>query len=289
MYQLSSQFFKRCDLNQKCVAIILCSDNSTINTDGALLIDERLDGPTDEIDIYDTLACPPTETCCGFEGIKPKVTKEQFNSKYPAHNKCGFRNKNGLGFKAQSMHNTSSYAHFGEFPWMVGIYNPIKKVPKMIGGGSLIHMKVVLSVRHILHSRDYRKFTLRAGDWDLRSLEKPAEVQERKVIKIVVHADFNVTAMYHNLVLYVAEQAFDMAGHINTVCLPPPDTSFVGQRCFASGWGKEEKMPWAQNYLKKRELPIVDQDNCNDIFHNRFAGDFVMNDDALCAGKFYFD
>merc|ERR1711936_1293124 len=64
-------------------------------------------------------------------------------------------------------------------------------------------------------------------------------------------------------VLYVS-QDFDLQAHIDTVCLPQPEELFDGQRCFATGWGKDE-FGAAGNYqvvLKEIDLPVVGHDQC---------------------------
>lgn len=66
---------------------------------------------------------------------------------------CGFRNKNGLGGLAVSTPNKTLYGHYAEFPWMLALlykWGPDDTSINFLGGGSLIHPKVVLTAAHKL-------------------------------------------------------------------------------------------------------------------------------------------
>jgi Serine protease Clip domain PPAF-2 len=76
------------------VPYYLCRDDGEINTDGAMLIDERFDGPRD----VPTDSCPSLETCCAKnEEIIESPEIKAICSEQSAPAKCGFRNPKGLG------------------------------------------------------------------------------------------------------------------------------------------------------------------------------------------------
>jgi plasma kallikrein len=82
-----------------------------------------------------------------------------------------------------------------------------------------------------------------------------------------------------------------MTPFINTVCLPPSGANFENQRCFTSGWGKDNfgKEGVFQAFLKKIEIPVIPRDTCEEIFQQtRLGEDFELHEGFLCAGKFFF-
>ena len=53
------------------------------------------------------------------------------------------------------------------------------------------------------------------------------------------HPDYN---LHSDLALVEVARPFELAPHIDTVCLPRPGQDFRGQVCTATGWGKDR---WA--------------------------------------------
>lgn len=102
-----------------------------------MLIDERNDGPTQEI-----VTCPPMKSCCNKKNYVIRRKKETVcQDKEKISRKCGFRNKDGVGGSVSSYQNRTLYAQFGEFPWQVAIMYQLKTKVIYKGGGSLIHPK----------------------------------------------------------------------------------------------------------------------------------------------------
>ncbi|CAG0886005.1 unnamed protein product [Darwinula stevensoni] len=74
--------------------------------------------------------------------------------------------------------------------------------------------------------------------------------------------------------------------HISPVCLPfGPDQ--YGQRCWATGWGKDA---WGtggsyQNILKEVDVPLIPHHECERALRNtRLGYDFQLHPGFLCAG-----
>lgn len=71
------------------------------------------------------------------------------------------------------------------------------------------------------------------------------------------------------------------------VCLPPPNTIFDGNRCFASGWGKDlfGKEGKYQVILKRVELPVVPREQCiKQLRSTRLGRYFELHQSFMCAG-----
>lgn len=224
-----------CELNEKCVPYYLCKDNKEISSDGSFVIDERNDGPKVVI------SCPPLEKCCRKKGTIIPTPVDVCES-FMAPSKCGFRNKKGLGGIALSMQNKSLYANFAEFPWMVAVLlesAPGSKTSEAFkSGGSLINPKVVLTTAHNIEKEDSRKLIVRAGEWDTQTTKEMCKHEERKVQRVIRHEQFVRANLQNDVALLILESEFEMTAFINTVCLPPPNTNFDGQRCFSGGWGR---------------------------------------------------
>lgn len=55
----------------------------------------------------------------------------------------------------------------------------------------------------------------------------------------MIHEDYYAGALYNDVALLFLDEEIKFAPNVDTVCLPPPNLNFDGQRCFASGWGKD--------------------------------------------------
>lgn len=155
--------------------------NSSIVTDGAFLIDDRMDygQPSRKL-------CPSMQTCCSLEYQIEKTTEEVTTTtsgsqgatdkvipttkptsapstekppivdcksgEFKISNRCGARNVKGFGNQLEG--KGDKYAQYGEFPWMMAIMNEVvdgntrEKSWQYRCGGSLIHSKLVVTAAH---------------------------------------------------------------------------------------------------------------------------------------------
>lgn len=93
--------------------------------------------------------------------------------------------------------------------------------------------------------------------------------------------------MYNDIALLILDEDVNIAPNIDTVCLPPANFSFDGQRCFASGWGKDlfGQEGKYQVILKKIDLPVVPKNTCeNSLRKTRLGRYFRLHDSFVCAG-----
>ena len=54
------------------------------------------------------------------------------------------------------------------------------------------------------------------------------------------HPDFDVDNHHNNFALLFMEEKFNLAEHINPVCLPKPGSTVPEQNCVSHGWGKDK-------------------------------------------------
>jgi plasma kallikrein len=271
-------------LGEKCIPYYLCQNDSTINTDGSYLIDERADGEG-----YVPKGCPILKVCCKKNKIEqppppPTVALKQ--------SKCGFSNKEGLGRDSKSMQGTVDYAKYAEFPWMVAVLKIDVAgsgfLSILLGGGSLIHPKIVLTTAHNVDDYQSHGLKVRAGEWNTQSDDEISPYEERNVVSIIKHPQFVRKNLQNDISMLVMKSEFPITAAINTVCLPPPGADFSHQRCLSSGWGKKVfgKKGIYQAFLKKVELPVINSPRCQDQLRlTRFGPDFILHNGFLCAGE----
>ncbi|KAL0808582.1 hypothetical protein ABMA28_013024 [Loxostege sticticalis] len=271
----------------ECVRYYLCDvNNNTINTDGYGIIDIRVrDGP----------CASYLDTCCLLPDTRPK--EDPITPKPPPKEEqkegCGWRNPQGVGFRTTG--DTDGEAKFGEFPWMVAILKiePVnnndpsgQQLNVYVGGGSLIHMKVVLTTAHYVAKA--KTLRVRAGEWDTQTTKEIYPYQDRDVESIEIHKDFNGGNLFYDAALLFLNKPMDPAPNVGVACLPPPKRpQQEGTRCFASGWGKDKfgKEGRYQVILKKVELPVVKHKTCQDkLRQTRLGRLFELHRSFMCAG-----
>lgn len=228
--------------------------------------------------------CPNLQVCCKTTNLKPKFNCESFN----VPRKCGFHNAKGIGGLVTSMQNTTLYAQYAEFPWMMAILVQRSTAKKYLCGGSLIHPKVVLTTAHNVAGVNPAKLIVRGGEWNTQTEIEICPVVEKKVKQVIRHEDFDDNGKFHNdLALFVLKEEFKMTAFINTVCLPPPALNFDSENCIAVGWGKDKfgEEGIRQVILKKLILPVVSKAKCQSQLRKTvLGGDYLVHNKTLCAG-----
>ncbi|XP_055857476.1 phenoloxidase-activating factor 2-like [Episyrphus balteatus] len=271
---LTNSSNKICSDNKVCVRQYLCK-NGNLNRYGESIIEPRMGSGCDI----------GMETCCD----KSEISDEPILNPLPFTVGCGYRNKNGVGIKISEP--TDNVAEFGEFPWMVRILEKTISNSKVVispkCGGSLIAPRVVLTGAHCVNTTQILNYLVRAGEWEYNSDAEPFPHQDRQVVEIIKHENFDDgNFLENNIALLFIDIPFDEAPHIKTVCLPSVNTNFDRSRCIASGWGrtkfKSNKYP---KIMKKIELPIVPNAICQKDLRQTYLGQsFKLHSSFICAG-----
>ncbi|XP_037917552.1 phenoloxidase-activating factor 2-like [Hermetia illucens] len=263
-----------------CVPYYLCDPtNNTIRTDGEFdgfgLIDIRFD-PMSCQDVLD-VCCKESQT--QTEPINPKPVSEK-----PGRPKgCGIRNVGGIDFQITG--NTNNEAGFGEFPWTVALLTVPSE--QCLCGGSLIHPNVVLTGNHCVRRIRPNELKVRAGEWDTQTTKERLPYQERRITEIVGHPMYDPKTLDYDFALLVLDSPFDLADHINVVCLPPQNYVSTSPSCLASGWGKDifGKAGKYSVIMKRVPLPIVPNGQCETALQKTRLGQyFRLKDTFICAG-----
>lgn len=273
----------------ECVPYYQCADGEIV-TDGAGLIDIRRgnrSAPADAVASPVTTQCELfLDVCCRVPSDVPVTPGPD---KLPFVSKCGKRNSNGIDVRITGFEGKE--AQFGEFPWMTAIlrseYIGDKEVNLYVCGGSLIEDNIVLTAAHCVAGKNPGDLIIRAGEWDTQREYEALPHQDRRVYKYVVHPDYNNRNLQNDFALVYLEVPFTLEEHIDTVCLPGPQEFPEGTTCFATGWGKDKfgNEGIYQNVLKKIDLPIVSNYQCQESLRStRLGTHFILDESFMCAG-----
>lgn len=256
--------FYSCKSSEKCVSYTNCSMQR------AMIARSGTGGECREI----------LDVCCPKEHIREKpIPPEQI----PISTKCGVINVNGTDFAI----NYNNYTDFGEFPWVLAL---LETDNTHFCGATLIHPQVALTAWHcIFHGRNKdAAFKVRAGEWNLDNEQERYKHQERKVQKTIKHPQFSKFNLLNDFALLVLDTPFELAAHINTICLPPRNFVSSSQSCISNGWGKSDAGRDGKpvKILKKISLPIVSHDQCELKLRSstKLGQHFDLHQSFICAG-----
>lgn len=107
------------------------------------------------------------------------------------------------------------------------------------------------------------------------------------VTEVIIHEDYQEDNLFNDIALVILAEPVNLGDNVDTVCLPPQDFSFDGNRCFSSSWGKDQ---WGskgshQSIMKKVELPIVSKEICQEKFRTTRLGHyFNLHRSFICGG-----
>jgi len=263
----------------ECVPYYQC-ENGTIITDGAGLINIRILSPEES-------KCPGyMDVCCKDpDFIPPPPPPVRYAPK------CGRRNTNGLGARIQGFKESES--QFGEWPHMCAILHTTPVEEETINlyqcGGSLIAPGVVLTAAHCVDKfrQTPGELKVRCGEWDTQHETEPYPHQDRQVVDLEIHPEFEARNLKNDFAVLFTNEDFVLSSHIDTTCLPQPGETFDGTTCFATGWGKDKFGATGeyQVVLKEIDLPVVNHDDCQESLRKtRLGGKFKLDDSFVCAG-----
>ncbi|XP_045781886.1 phenoloxidase-activating factor 2-like [Maniola jurtina] len=228
--------------------------------------------------------CHFLETCCPLNQLLAKAKKPEAIKEVS----CGYSNPGASVFREKLGSSKSGYADYGEFPWMVALLKTGAAGwvdENYLGGGTIIHPSVVMTVAHKVDTLKPEELKCRAGEWDTQTENEAYGHQERNVDKIIVHDEFFRIHVHNNIALLTLKKPFINEPHVGVACLslalPPPGTV-----CYSMGWGEDfTKSDKYANLLKKITLPLVSSDDCQTRYRNtRLGSRYTLHRSLTCAG-----
>lgn len=209
-------------------------------------------------------------------------------NKPSASHSCGQSNPLGLDHKLDNA--GKGYAKFGEFPWMVQIYEILyphgRAINETLCVGSLVAPHIVLTIAYQIAESVETNLYVRAGEWDMRTMSERYPYEDRNVRKMFIHRDFHNRSMYYDIAMLILKDRFELRPHIGPICLPQADKNFDNSRCLLAGWGRRNDGDWSNtSILKKFHVPIVDRSTCQDRLRSFLQFPyFELHSSFICAG-----
>ncbi|EDV92894.1 chymotrypsin-like protease CTRL-1 [Drosophila grimshawi] len=176
-------------------------------------------------------------------------------------------------------------ASFGAYPWQVALLTTSEVY---LGGGALITAQHVVTAAHKVYNLALSTFKVRLGEWDAASITEPIPAQDVFISNVYVNPAFNPNNLQNNVAILKLATPVSLTSRstIGTICLPT--TSFVGQRCFVAGWGKNDFGATGayQAIMRQVDVPLIPNANCQTALQStRLGPSFVLNPTSfICAG-----
>lgn len=128
---------------------------------------------------------------------------------------------------------------------------------------------------------------VRLGEWDASAASEPIPAQEYTVVKYFVHPGYIAANLKNDIAMLRLASSVNLGATptITTACLP--STSFVGQRCWVSGWGKNDFVSGSYQAIQKEvDVPVKSSSECEaSLRTTRLGTTFSLDANSfICAG-----
>ncbi|XP_035776537.1 phenoloxidase-activating factor 2-like [Anopheles albimanus] len=278
---------------QTCICVPTGRCNPSIgtgtSTDGAGQLDVRIvSNPSANTGVTLTTATTTTTTTAASQVLSVNIVSP--STCQSGLQRCCLAGSYPCGLQYPPVANapvvSANQASYGEYPWQVVLLGP---GDVYVGSGALINANHVLTAAHKIsdYTSGTRALKVRLGEWDAASTSEPLPIQEFTVTRYFVHPNFNSANLRNDIALLRLSGTVTLGTvpTITTACLPV--TSFVGSRCWVSGWGKNDFVSGAfQSIPKEVDVPVVATANCQTALRTtRLGPNFVLDPTSfLCAG-----
>jgi len=245
------------------------------------IVDPRI-APNQIIDVNDrqNIICENALTvCCNTmcSTPKPPVVRP------PTSGECGIRNLNGIDVTIEGFQDRQ--AQLGEFPWMVAV---LDQGTNYVGGGSLVHSKIVLTAAHKVHDiKSGTSLVARIGDWDLSTTNEPIPNQNINVARVLFHPEWDRSTLVNDVALLILQKDATLGPTVRPICMPSKFDKFDGSNCIVTGWGKDVFGAEGrfQQIMKEVTVPAVSHSECQRMLRNtRLGSEFFLHNTFNCAG-----
>ncbi|KYN28212.1 PREDICTED: trypsin 3A1-like [Trachymyrmex cornetzi] len=222
---------------------------------------------------------PPTIDEVSYVDFEPAFT---FPSKKPnVCNDCVC----GVGRKTRIVGGNITSVY--EYPWLVSM----SKKGTFYCAGSVITRKHVLTAAHCLQGFDIKTIKLVLMDSDRSSISRNAIV--RRIKSVTIHENFHSYTFNNDIAIIEMDEPVSVNGIVRTACLPEGKTiDYTGASATAVGWGRTGETKPVSNELRKVNLPILSQEECDQagyakdrITENMFCAGYILHPEGAIGGR----
>lgn len=158
-----------------------------------------------------------------------------------------------------------------QVPWQVALlYGGSQRC-----GGSIVSKRWIVTAAHCLEGINPKRYTVLVGTTD-----KLYGGQRFSVEGYAIHKKYGSLDYDFGLLKLSEELTFDES--VQAVALPELDAEDLvdGETTFISGWGNTQNSSESSRYLRAVEVPIVNQELCNEAYNGR------ITPRMFCAGLY---
>jgi len=242
----------------------------------------------------------PGSSAQQFESVRYGCNERVVNS----GKQCGTRS-----FPAPARGLQHGEASPGEFPWTCLVLNQNND---FIGSCAVIPndssnnngrgtRKVVTAAHKLKNVQQNELLKIRVGEYDASGFNPPetAQHEEYTIVRLLKHPQFSAGRLSNDIAILYTDRDINLnKPNVNTACLPSCRDQFghqfnngTGVRCWVAGWGKNEVDGSFQFIQHKVDLPLVENNSCNNKLKNALnaqrAGSgnrFSLSQSEICAG-----
>ncbi|XP_068201463.1 uncharacterized protein [Palaemon carinicauda] len=223
--------------------------------------------------------CAASHVCCR----SPVFRSER------AISTCGRRSSVGLLGRVKNNRFETGDTEFGEYPWQAAILRRESGDNVYVCGAVLIDTRHLLTAAHCVNGLSPSDLKVRLGEWDVSSETEFYRYIETPVSGVYPHREFFSGNLNNDIAVLRLFSHVNLATnpHVSPVCLPERSDDFTGQRCHATGWGKNAfgNTGDFQHLLKEVDVPMVSHSSCESALRRtRLGSNFNLHDGMTCAG-----
>ncbi|XP_029173024.1 soluble guanylate cyclase 89Db-like [Nylanderia fulva] len=190
----------------------------------------------------------------------------------------------GLGRKTRIV--GGNVTNIYNYPWLVSM----SKKGKFHCAGSLITRKHVLTAAHCVQPFDIKTMRLVLMDSHHPSISSDAIV--RRIKSATIHENFNAYSFNNDIAIIEMDQPVSINDLVRTACLPEDkNIDYTGAIATVIGWGQTGENKPESDELRKVNLPILSQEECdqagyakNRITENMFCSGYLEGERDACSG-----